>query len=130
VLRQYGSHTAVKTKGTTGKKVKEFDLIEDKGKRATKIQNRNVNDGPRATGEDYSSKQGTDKTLGTCNGEPYAISHKPDVKSDAEHLEHSKVEGTKRREVGIAEKVRRQNNASRDGRSNLGVGKPATIVEG
>ena len=42
----------------------------------------------------------------------------------------SVAEGTKRREVGPAEAARRKNNQSRDGRSNLGNGKPSTIVIG
>lgn len=108
---------------------KNFDLLKDKEKRATKIDESKANSGRRATGYEYSSSQSADKTLGTCNGESYVISHKPDVKSDGALLEDSKVKGAERREVGLAEKVRRQNNQSRDGRSNLGVGKPATITE-
>jgi hypothetical protein len=46
----------------------------------------------------------------------------------SKELEDSKVDGGKRRDVGPAEKVRRENNAIRDGRTNLGVGKPAEIV--
>lgn len=50
-------------------------------------------------------------------------------KKDYALLEDSVVTGTKRREVGAAEACRRKNNAARDGRTNLGVGKPATITE-
>lgn len=36
--------------------------------------------------------------------------------------------GTTRREPGPAEKARRKINQNRDGRTNLGVGKPTSIV--
>jgi hypothetical protein len=42
----------------------------------------------------------------------------------------SVAEGTKRREVGPAEQARRKANAQRDGRTNLGNGKPSAIVIG
>jgi hypothetical protein len=40
------------------------------------------------------------------------------------------AEGTKRIEAGPAEKARRKANAQRDARTNLGMGKPSTIVVG
>ena len=42
-------------------------------------------------------------------------------------LEESKVTGTKKREIGSAEKVRRESNHGRDARVNLGTGKPSGI---
>jgi hypothetical protein len=46
----------------------------------------------------------------------------------SEELSDSLVDGAKRRERGPAEKARNKNNSSRDGRTNLGVGKPSNIV--
>lgn len=43
-------------------------------------------------------------------------------------LKDSEVDGTKKREVGPAEKSRQKNNHARDGRTNLGTGKPAEVV--
>jgi len=40
----------------------------------------------------------------------------------------SAAEGTKRIEAGPVERARRKANAQRDGRTNLGVGKPSTVV--
>lgn len=43
-------------------------------------------------------------------------------------LQDSAVKNSPRREVGPAEKVRRQNSVCRDNRTNLGQGKPSTIT--
>jgi len=43
-------------------------------------------------------------------------------------LKDSEVTGTKKREIGPAEAVRRANNHARDMRVNLGTGKPSEIV--
>jgi len=46
----------------------------------------------------------------------------------SEELSDSQVDGTKKRERGPAEKARQVNNHARDGRTNLGTGKPAEVV--
>ena len=51
-----------------------------------------------------------------------------EVTKDTMLLDQSIPDGTKRREPGPAEKARRKANAQRDGRTNLGVGKPSTVV--
>lgn len=48
-------------------------------------------------------------------------------KKDENILKDSCVTGTPR-EIGPAEKVRRENNQYRDSRTNLGKGKPSDIV--
>lgn len=51
-----------------------------------------------------------------------------EAKKDKGILDDSLVTGTKKRERGPAEKVRQANNHARDGRTNLGTGKPSDVV--
>jgi hypothetical protein len=51
-----------------------------------------------------------------------------EAKKDKGILKDSEVTGTTRREIGPAEQIRRANNHARDGRTNLGRGKPSEIV--
>jgi hypothetical protein len=51
-----------------------------------------------------------------------------EAKKDEGVLNDSAVPVSKRHEVGPAEMIRRKNNAFRDGRTNLGTGKPSDIV--
>jgi hypothetical protein len=69
-------------------------------------------DGPRATGKHF--------------GQDAKISRKLDASTDS-LLEESKATGTKKREIGPAEAVRRASNHGRDSRVNLGTGKPSGI---
>jgi hypothetical protein len=66
------------------------------------------------------------KDLGTRNGQSYAIS-KCLNDDKASLLDDSKPTGQKKREIGPAEAVRRAANHGRDGRVNLGTGKPSGI---
>jgi hypothetical protein len=69
-------------------------------------------DGPRATGKRVSQ----DAKISKC------------VNSSTDStLEESKPTGQKKREIGPAEAVRRAANHGRDGRVNLGTGKPSGI---
>jgi hypothetical protein len=72
-------------------------------------------DGPRATGK----RVGQDAKISKCL----------DNATDPT-LADSEVTGTKKREIGPAEAVRRKNNHSRDGRSVLGSNYPADITVG
>ena len=74
-------------------------------------------------GEAHDSPRSKDKTV----GQDAAIS-KCITKSDDSTLDESKVTGTSNREIGPAEAVRRANNHSRDKISNLGKGKPSSVV--
>jgi hypothetical protein len=69
-------------------------------------------DSPKAQGK----RSGQDANISKCLN---------DAKSPA--LADSQVSGT-RREIGPAEQIRRANNHYRDSRSNLGKGKPSSVV--
>jgi hypothetical protein len=74
-----------------------------------------------------SESHGSSRAKGQRVGQDAKISRRLDAGTDST-LEASKVTGTKRREIGPAEAVRRANNHARDGRTNLGTGKPSEVV--
>jgi len=73
-------------------------------------------------------KHESSRDLGTRNGQSYAISKCVTTAPSA--LDDSAVTGTKKREIGPAEAIRRKNNHFRDSRVNLGTGKPSEVVVG
>lgn len=73
-------------------------------------------------------KHDSAKALGTKNGQSYEISKCLTASSDSTLEDSSKVTGTKRREIGPAEAVRRANNHARDSRTVQGTCKPSEIT--
>ena len=72
-------------------------------------------------------QHGQSKAKGKTTGQSAAISKKLTASTD-DVLEESKVTDTTKRTIGPAEAVRRANNHARDGRTNLGTGKPSEVV--
>jgi hypothetical protein len=102
-----GAQTPVKFEGSTRGRKDGGNCADGSGE---------VHDSPRAKGKHVSQ----DAKISRCL----------DGATDST-LDDSAVIGTKKREIGPAELVRRQNNlGSRDVRTNLGTGKSATVTVG
>jgi hypothetical protein len=91
----------------------------------TRAREKGGNTAPRASAEQHDGPRATGKRVQVPSNPSKCLDDATDST-----LDDSAVTGTKRREIGAAEKVRRANSHSRDNRTVLGTHYPADIVIG